>query len=157
MQYLKFSIGIFIVLASSRFIPHPPNFTALIALGFYIPAFFGLRFIPIVTICFAITDIFLGFHSIIIFTWGSILLIGLLFLTFNIREIKNIKKEIFSHFLIFLILCLFILIAKNHDDFPYYHFPYIALLAEFSHPIGIGQLNNGFRSPSSIFFVSLSP
>ena len=78
MQYLKFSIGIFIVLASSRFIPHPPNFTALIALGFYIPAFFGFRFIPIVTICFAITDIFLGFHSIIIFTWGSILLIGLL-------------------------------------------------------------------------------
>ena len=49
---------------------------------------------------------------------------------------------------------IFILIAKNHDDFSYYHFPYISLLTEYSHPIGIGVLNNGFRSPSSIFFIS---
>tara|TARA_Y100000992_G_C21236351_1_gene478296 strand:- start:61 stop:1338 length:1278 start_codon:yes stop_codon:yes gene_type:complete len=28
------------------------------------------------------------------------------------------------------------------------------LLTEYSHPIGLGQLNNGFNSPSSIFFIS---
>lgn len=76
MNPLKISIGVFLVLASSRFIPHPPNFTALIALGFYIPVFFGLRFVPIVAICFAVTDIFIGFHSTTLFTWGSILFIG---------------------------------------------------------------------------------
>ena len=38
MKYLKISLGIFIVLAASRFIPHPPNFTSLIALSFYVPA-----------------------------------------------------------------------------------------------------------------------
>ena len=27
-------------------------------------------------------------------------------------------------------------------------------MTEFSHPIGLGQLNNGFRSPSSIFFIN---
>ena len=54
----------------------------------------------------------------------------------------------------FSILLIFILVGKNHDDFSYYHFPYTFLLAEFSHPIGLGQLNNGFRSPSSIFFIS---
>ena len=42
-EYIKISFGIFIALAASRFIPHPPNFTSLIALSFYIPAIFGLQ------------------------------------------------------------------------------------------------------------------
>ena len=32
-------IGIFTSLAASRFIPHPPNFTSLLALSFYVPVF----------------------------------------------------------------------------------------------------------------------
>ena len=44
--------------------------------------------------------------------------------------------------------------AKNHDDFPYYHFPYTYLLTQYSHPIGLGLLNNGFRNPSSLFFFN---
>ena len=63
MNYLKTSLGILIVLAASRFVPHPPNFTALIALGFYVPVLLGLRFVPVVAISFAITDIYIGFHS----------------------------------------------------------------------------------------------
>ena len=47
MNYLKISIGIFFALAASRFIPHPPNFTSLIALSFYVPAILGVRFIPV--------------------------------------------------------------------------------------------------------------
>ena len=78
MSYLKISIGIFVVLAASRFIPHPPNFTSLIALSFYVPIFFGIKFIPIVLLSFFITDFFIGFHNITFFTWGSVLVIGLL-------------------------------------------------------------------------------
>ena len=48
MNYLKITFGIFLALAASRFIPHPPNFTSLIALSFYIPAIFGVRYIPFV-------------------------------------------------------------------------------------------------------------
>ena len=29
---------------------------------------------------------------------------------------------------------------------------YISLLTEYTHPLGLGKINNGFRSPSSIFF-----
>ena len=76
MNYLKVSLGIFVTLAASRFIPHPPNFTSLIALSFYIPAIIGSRFIPIVLTSFVITDIFLGFHSYLFFTWASIVIIG---------------------------------------------------------------------------------
>ncbi len=77
MNYLKITLGIFIVLAASRFIPHPPNFTSLIALSFYVPLFLGQRFIPALLICFVITDIFIGFHAIIVFTWGSVIFISL--------------------------------------------------------------------------------
>ena len=45
MSYLKISIGIFIALAVSRFVPHPPNFTSLLALSFYVPAILGTGFL----------------------------------------------------------------------------------------------------------------
>ena len=63
MSYLKISAGIFLALAASRFIPHPPNFTSLIALGFYVPLILGLKFIPALLFCFIITDFVIGFHN----------------------------------------------------------------------------------------------
>ena len=77
MSYLKISIGIFIALAASRFIPHPPNFTSLLALSFYVPAILGIIYLPALLISFFITDLFIGFHSVTLFTWGSVILIGL--------------------------------------------------------------------------------
>jgi len=77
MNYLKISFGIFIALAASRFIPHPPNFTSLLALSFYVPAILGARFIPALVFSFIITDLFIGVHSVTLFTWGSVILIGL--------------------------------------------------------------------------------
>ena len=78
MQYLKISLGIFFTLAASRFIPHPPNFTSLIALSFYVPALLGLKFLPFVLFSFIFTDIIIGFHNTLFFTWGSVLIIGML-------------------------------------------------------------------------------
>ena len=77
MNILKISIGIFLALAASRFVPHPPNFTSLIALSFYIPVLFGIKFLPILLISFVITDFIIGFHEVAFFTWGSVILIGL--------------------------------------------------------------------------------
>ena len=77
MKYFKISIGIFIALAASRFVPHPPNFTSLLALSFYVPALLGIRYLPALIASFLITDLFIGVHSVMIFTWGSVLLIGL--------------------------------------------------------------------------------
>lgn len=90
MNYLKIALGIFVTLAFTRFIPHPPNFTSLIALSFYVPAFFGMRYLPIVLISFAITDLIIGFHSVTLFTWGSVALIGLVSTNF----VKNISTRI---------------------------------------------------------------
>jgi hypothetical protein len=78
MNYLKIFIGIFLALAASRFIPHPPNFTSLLALSFYVPALLGIRYLPTLILCFILTDFFIGFHSVTFFTWGSVIFIGLL-------------------------------------------------------------------------------
>ena len=78
MKYLKISFGILIALAASRFIPHPPNFTSLLALSFYVPALLGVKFLPIIVTSFVITDFFIGLHSVTLFTWGSVIFIGLI-------------------------------------------------------------------------------
>ncbi|MDC1112490.1 hypothetical protein OAS43_01645 [Candidatus Pelagibacter sp.] len=80
-------------------------------------------------------------------------ILGFIIFLISLKNFKSLKKELLSFFVIFTILLLFITVAKNHDDFPYYHFPYMVLLTEYPHPIGLGLLNNGFRSPSSIFFI----
>jgi len=90
MNYFKVSLGIFVALAASRFIPHPSNFTSLIALSFYIPALLGLRYLPILILSFIITDIFIGFHGVMLFTWGSVVFIGL----FSKYFVKNILSRV---------------------------------------------------------------
>ena len=102
MTYLKFSLGIFLVLAVSRFIPHPPNFTSLIALSFYVPVLFGLKFIPIVILCFFITDIFIGFHSTLLFTWGSVGIIGLISRYFNFSSIRRVSGALIGSFIFYI-------------------------------------------------------
>ena len=63
MNYLKISIGIFLALAASRFVPHPPNFTSLLALSFYVPVLLGIKFLPVLIISFVLTDFIIGFQE----------------------------------------------------------------------------------------------
>ena len=103
MTYIKVSIGIFLALAASRFIPHPPNFTSFLALSFYVPALLGLRFIPVLIISFVITDYFIGLHSLTFFTWGSVLIIGLVSEFFKKKMSKRIVGSLFGAFIFFFI------------------------------------------------------
>ena len=103
MNYLKVSIGIFLVLAASRFIPHPPNFTSLLALSFYIPSLLGIRYLPALLLSFAITDFFIGFHGLALFTWGSVIIIGLLSKYFVQSIISRISGALIGSLVFFLI------------------------------------------------------
>jgi hypothetical protein len=105
MSYLKVTISIFIALAASRFIPHPPNFTSLLALSFYVPALLGVRYLPALLIGFIITDLVIGFHEVTLFTWGTVILIGLGSKFFK----KNISNRIFGSL---LGACLFFIITN---------------------------------------------
>ena len=103
MNYFKVTLGIFIALGASRFIPHPPNFTSLVALSFYVPAFLGLRYIPALIIGFVITDYFIGFHQFAYFTWGSVIFIGLVSEFLKDNYIKRISGALIGACLFYLI------------------------------------------------------
>ena len=103
MNYLKISIGIFLTLAASRFIPHPPNFTSLLTLSFYIPAILGVRFLPALIVSFFITDLIIGFHGVALFTWGSVLLIGLMSKFFIASMKTRISGALLGALLFFVI------------------------------------------------------
>ncbi|MDA9066135.1 hypothetical protein N9K18_02670 [Candidatus Pelagibacter sp.] len=103
MYYLKISLGIFLALAASRFIPHPPNFTSLLALSFYIPLILGLRYLPVLLVSFIITDLVIGFHGVTLFTWGSIILIGLGSKFFTKTILNRIMGSLLGACLFFII------------------------------------------------------
>mgnify|MGYP001245547174 FL=1 len=90
MKHIYICVGIFFSLALSRFIPHPPNFTSLLALSFYVPAILGIRYLPFLLISFAITDFIIGYHTGTHWTWGSVLVIGFISQYF----VKNISYRL---------------------------------------------------------------
>ena len=102
-NYLKITFGVLLVVTASRLIPHPPNFTALIALSFYVPAILGKKYIPSLFLSFVVTDLIIGFHQTILFTWGSVILIGLFSSYFSFSLKRRISGAFLSACLFFLI------------------------------------------------------
>ena len=106
--------------------------------------YLGLLGISVLTILSYASSIFIS-HG---YVFNLVLIIfGVILLIIFFKNITNVKKELTYYLFTFLILSIFILVGKNHDDFSYYHFPYMYLLTEFSHPLGIGQLNNSVVAP----------
>ncbi len=86
---------------------------------------------------------------------GIIILFGLILFLIQKKNNKNIFRDYQSYILlIFIILIFGLLVSKTHDDFPYYHFPYAYYLTQEKLTIGVGNLNHGFRTPSSIFYLN---
>lgn len=79
MNTLKASLFFIVLFALARLIPHPPNFTPLIAAAIFLPFFTkDLRVIvslPIVVMFVA--DFFIGFHGLMIWTYGAFVLISI--------------------------------------------------------------------------------
>ena len=103
MNYLKISLGIFVALAASRFVPHPPNFTSLLALSFYVPALLGIRYLPALVVSFLITDFFIGFHTVALFTWGSVILIGICSKFFLSNVYTRVTGSLLGAFIFYII------------------------------------------------------
>ena len=102
-NYIKISLGIFLAFSASRFIPLPHNFTSLLALSFYVPALMGRKFLPTLIFSFVITDFFIGFHGTILFTWGSVLFIGLISKYFTSSILTRIFGSLIGACIFFII------------------------------------------------------
>ena len=110
----------------------------------------GLSGILFMTILSYITNLFVS-HG---FIHNSIFLVIGLFCFLLISKKKLFRKKIKLILLVSLILFIGILMHKTHDDFFYYHFPYTISLIEFKKIFGVGNLEHGFRTPSSIFYLN---
>ena len=104
----KLIIPLIIVLAAiTRIMPHPPNFTPIIAIGLfggaYIPNRSLAMLIPIGAMF--LSDLFLGFHGTVYWVYSSLLLVVILgMLLINKVNIKNCAAAVLSgSFLFFLI------------------------------------------------------
>ena len=114
--------------------------------------YFGLIGLLFLGIYSYISSIFIK-HSYI--HNSTLILIGLIsFLYYLTKNFKKFKSQIYHFLTIFLILFISSLIYKMHDDFPYYHFPYSYILTQHNLIIGMGNLNLGFRTPSSLFYIN---
>ena len=77
----QFIILLIIIFASAtRLIPHPPNFTPIIAMGLLGGAYIKNRLLIIIIPIGSmfISDIFLGFHGVIYWVYGSLILVAFL-------------------------------------------------------------------------------
>jgi len=133
---------------------------------------YGLYFLKLLKIKFDVINFgyagLFGIYILIVYSYFSnlfiahtkthnliILCIGLILFIYLIKQKYSLyQSEIIFSFIVFVLLFCAVLQFKNHDDFPYYHFPYTYYLTQQSLHIGIGQFNHGFRTPSSIFYIN---
>ena len=87
-----------------------------------------------------------SFHNILFLVIG-----GLIFFD-NRTRVKKFEIKIILYIILFTLVFFFI--AKNHDDFQYYHLPFSLSLSENKISFGMGLLNYGYRHHSSILFLN---
>ena len=92
LKHFILPIGLILVLSFSRLIPHPSNFTPILAVGVFAGFYFRNFILSLFIVISAmfISDLVIGLHSTMIFTYSSLILavaIGLLIKKFNFKAI----------------------------------------------------------------------
>ena len=87
-----FPISLILVLALARLIPHPYNFSPMLAVGVFSGFYFNNFILSSFVVIFSmfIGDLFLGFHSTMFFTYASLIIavvLGLFINKFKFTEI----------------------------------------------------------------------
>ena len=103
-------ISLILILAFARLIPHPPNFTPIIAVALISGYFFkniNLSLL-ILLVAMLLSDLFIGFYENMIFVYASLLLITFVFHKISKKiNFKNLFIYCFAGSLIFFIFSNF--------------------------------------------------
>ena len=82
---------------------------------------------------------------------------NLIFISFGFLCFFQIKKDKSENIKLILIaislLFIFLLVAKNNEDFGYYHLPNTLQFSYNKLQFGLGNLNHGFKHISSLFLL----
>jgi hypothetical protein len=105
-----FPISLILILALARLIPHPPNFTPIIAVAIMSGYFFkniNLSFLALI-VAMLVSDLFIGFYENVIFVYASLLLITFIFYKISNKiNFKNLFICGFAGSLIFFVVSNF--------------------------------------------------
>ena len=94
-----FPISLILILALARLIPHPPNFTPIIAVAIISGYFFRNIYLSftVLLVSMLLADLFIGFYGNMLFVYSSLFLIAYIF--FKISEKINFKNLFIYSFL----------------------------------------------------------
>ena len=105
-----FPIGLILILALAKLIPHPPNFTPIIAVAIMSGYFFRNIYLSfaILLISMLLADVFIGFYNNMLFVYLSLFLIAFVFFKIGKKiNFKNLFVYSFIGALIFFIISNF--------------------------------------------------
>ena len=105
-----FPISLILILAFARLIPHPPNFTPIIAVAIMSGYFFkniNLSFLTLI-VAMLVSDLFIGFYENVIFVYASLLLITFVFYKISNKiNFKNLFIYSFAGSIVFFVISNF--------------------------------------------------
>ena len=103
-------ISLILILALARLIPHPPNFTPIIAVAIMSGYFFkniNLSFLTLI-VAMLVSDLFIGFYENVIFVYASLLLITFVFYKISNKiNFKNLFIYGFAGSIVFFVISNF--------------------------------------------------
>ena len=91
-KYYFFPISLILILSFSRVIPHPSNFTPILAVGIFSGFYFRQLYLSLFIVIFSmfLGDLYLGFHNTMFFTYialATAVVFGLFIKKFKLSEI----------------------------------------------------------------------
>ena len=120
-----FPVSLILILALARLIPHPPNFTPIVAVAILSGYFFRHLYLTftILIVSMLIADSFIGFYNNMFVVYFSLLLIAFIFFKINLKiNFKNLFIYSFLGSLIFFLISNFgvwILGSPGLSNVPY--------------------------------------
>tara|TARA_B100000161_G_C33518975_1_gene400162 strand:- start:123 stop:623 length:501 start_codon:yes stop_codon:yes gene_type:complete len=102
VKNVKILFGFFLTILFFRYVPHLPNFTPILAMTFYGTLIFGRSSLTYIILAYAVSDLFIGFHNQLFWTWGSLFLIG--YVSSLFRGLSGRSVGVFISSLLFFVL-----------------------------------------------------
>ena len=106
MRTILMSSTLVFAAALSRLLPHPDNFTPVMAIALAGGVYLDKRYALIIPLAaLIISDMFIGFHNTIFFVYGSFTLIGMLgiWLKSHKKPLPILATALFSSILFFIV------------------------------------------------------
>jgi len=126
-----FPISLILILALARLIPHPPNFTPIVAVAIMSSCFFRNIYLSfaIIIVSMLLADVFIGFYNNMFFVYLSLLLIAFIFFRISTKiKLQNLFIFGFLGSVIFFLISNFGvwilsgMYEKNLDGLAYCYF-----------------------------------